>query len=250
MSDQSPEVVLLAVISVAHAERVQCQCHGCGHSVWKQVHMVKAASGAIECWGSTCFAREAGEHYMLRKALYPGVGGLKLTDEEREMLLHNREALIARFKAEQEEAIRREEETRKEQDARNARIRAEQEEAFQKAEEARKEAEARAARIRAEREEAFRREEEARKEAEARQLEAWRRQAEVERKPDDATLTRESGSPERRKAAIDHTPSPYDFAEKTCVLCGRRTREWWTNEGKDGCQCKECYGMGRMLRKR
>ena len=95
---------LAEIVEVDRANRVQCQCNGCGQAVFKRVHLIVWEDGRIECWGSECFKRELG----LGKAvgsLYGSGGGRRLTPEEREMLIHNRERLIAWFKADHQRRL-------------------------------------------------------------------------------------------------------------------------------------------------
>lgn len=101
----TPRWEFLTIISVAHSDRVQCQCKGCGHTIYANIHMVRTPDGDIQCWGSTCFARESGQIAFATAPLYPSLGGRKLTDDERAMLLGNREVLIARFKSEYEASL-------------------------------------------------------------------------------------------------------------------------------------------------
>ena len=50
--------------------------------------------------GSTCFAQRYGSPAALGQAQYGGGGGgRKLTDEERQLLIENTEALLAQFEA-------------------------------------------------------------------------------------------------------------------------------------------------------
>lgn len=111
---------LAAVIAVDPADRVQCQCKGCGQGVYARIHMIVWADGRIECWGSECYARELGsigaEHAA--KAMFPGLAGRRLTADERALLTENREALIASFR----EAMEREAEETKRRELERQRI--------------------------------------------------------------------------------------------------------------------------------
>ena len=103
----SPESLpwhLAAVIEVPFDDRVQCQCKGCGHPVYKQVHLIVWTDGRIECWGQVCYARELGATPQGRtaKPIYDLGGRHKLTQDERELLKGNREQLIARFREERQ----------------------------------------------------------------------------------------------------------------------------------------------------
>lgn len=50
----SPE--LFAIVEVDQADRVVCQAPGCGHSVYKRIHVVRQY-GQTSVYGSDCFAR-------------------------------------------------------------------------------------------------------------------------------------------------------------------------------------------------
>lgn len=107
---------LAAVVEVPFDDRIQCQCKGCGHIVYKRVHLIVWTDRRIECWGQDCYARELGATPQGRtaKPIYDLGGRRKLTPEERELLKANREQLIAGFREEQqrkEQAERERQET-------------------------------------------------------------------------------------------------------------------------------------------
>ena len=89
---------LRAIVAVDALHRVQCQQPGCGHSVYAAIHVVEE-DGHLLVLGSTCFAQRYGSASALGSAQYGGAGGQKLTDEERQLLIQNTEALLARFEA-------------------------------------------------------------------------------------------------------------------------------------------------------
>lgn len=90
---------LLAIVSVEHADRVRCGQPTCGHSVYRRIHVVRE-SGKLLVLGSTCFANRYGTESALGKTRFGGSEGRMLTDEERQLLLNNTEALLARFEEE------------------------------------------------------------------------------------------------------------------------------------------------------
>lgn len=92
---------LLAVVEVDKSERVNCQEPGCGHTVYKAIHVVRDG-GQLLTLGSTCFEKRYGGLTALGTAQYGGVTGKRLTPEERLLLTANTEALLARFEQEQE----------------------------------------------------------------------------------------------------------------------------------------------------
>jgi hypothetical protein len=97
---------LLAIVEVAPEKRVQCGQPGCGHGVWKAIHVVSDA-GEMLVLGSTCFERRYGSALALGAPSYGGGTGRKLTPEERQQLITNTAEFIAGMR---EEARRQEEE--------------------------------------------------------------------------------------------------------------------------------------------
>lgn len=92
---------LLAVIEVSHDDRVRCMAAGCGHSVFKRVHIIRRDS-ALLVYGSTCFAREFHGHEVTASSpRFTSHTGRILSAEERQLLTSNTEQLIARFEAEE-----------------------------------------------------------------------------------------------------------------------------------------------------
>lgn len=92
--------VLLAVVEVPHDERVRCAAEGCGHSVFRRVHLVRV-DGSTKVFGSDCFSRlfeSTPTGHVGPK--YGGGAGRVLTAEERSLLVENTERLIERFEAE------------------------------------------------------------------------------------------------------------------------------------------------------
>jgi len=90
---------LLAIVSVEHADSVRCGQPTCGHSVYRRIHVVRESEKLLVL-GSTCFAKRYGTDGALGMARFGGGEGRMLTDEERQLLLNNTEALIARFEEE------------------------------------------------------------------------------------------------------------------------------------------------------
>lgn len=48
---------LLAVVEVDKANRVICQAEGCGHGVYRRIHVVRHDDGTVGVYGSGCFGR-------------------------------------------------------------------------------------------------------------------------------------------------------------------------------------------------
>ena len=92
---------LLAVVEVDESEKVYCAQPGCHHTVYKAIHVVKEGEQLLVL-GSTCFQKRYGSLKALGKAQHWGGNGKVLTSEERALLAHNTQALLARFEAEEE----------------------------------------------------------------------------------------------------------------------------------------------------
>lgn len=105
---------LVAIVAVDKDARVQCQQPGCGHSVYRRIHIVQDGPELLVL-GSTCFAKRYGSHESLGAARHGGGEGRQLTDEERQLLLSNTAALIARFEAELQDTVQRKQATRADQ---------------------------------------------------------------------------------------------------------------------------------------
>lgn len=99
-----PTARLLAIVEVDHDQRVRCGNPGCGHSVYKAIHVVQEGPELLVL-GSTCFNKRYGVG-ALGAPQYGGGGGRKLNAEERELMLNNTMALLQRF--EEEHAAHRE----------------------------------------------------------------------------------------------------------------------------------------------
>ena len=120
--DQHQNARLRAIVAVDPEQAVRCQHPGCGHRVYAAVHVVQEG-GDFLVLGSTCFAKRYGGATALGPARFGTGAGRSLTEEERQVLLANTAALVARF--EEEERIKQaaeraaEERVRAERDAMN-----------------------------------------------------------------------------------------------------------------------------------
>lgn len=95
---------LLAVVEVSYDDRVRCQAAGCGHPVYRRIHVVQDETG-IHVYGSECFKKLfLGMPVATSMPTYTSADGRKLTDAERQMLVENTERLIQQLQAEHEEA--------------------------------------------------------------------------------------------------------------------------------------------------
>lgn len=93
------EPILRAVVEVDEAQRVRCQAEGCARPVFREIHVVEQ-DGAFHVYGSECCRRLFGWTGADRAASFTNAGGRPLTQEERDLLLENTRALIARFEQE------------------------------------------------------------------------------------------------------------------------------------------------------
>lgn len=90
---------LLAVIEVPRASKVRCAADGCGHSVYKRVHIVRFM-GETRVYGEDCFQHLFGRSLGKAKPKLTSSKGRKLSDEERAVLIANTSALIERWEEE------------------------------------------------------------------------------------------------------------------------------------------------------
>lgn len=104
---------LLSVVEVPFDARIRCQAEGCGHSVYKRIHVVRDGD-TLKVLGSDCFNKLFGRGTRSQPR-YGGSDGRVLTQEERELLLSNTAQLLQRFQNEHEASLeekRRAEQTR------------------------------------------------------------------------------------------------------------------------------------------
>lgn len=97
----------MAVFAVDPARRVRCQCGSCKRTVYAKVHMIWWGERRFECWGRDCYRRELGSaaHGKSTKPIYPSVAGRELTPEERDLIDHNTQDLVDRFRGQFEREI-------------------------------------------------------------------------------------------------------------------------------------------------
>lgn len=96
---------LLAIVEVDPTERVVCQAEGCGHGVYRRIHVVRCDDAKVRVYGSDCFGRLF--HGLIAEARprYGSGDGRALTPEERAMLAANTERLVAQFEEEHQAAL-------------------------------------------------------------------------------------------------------------------------------------------------
>lgn len=96
---------LLAIVEVSKEDRVICQARGCGHSVYKRIHVVRD-NDQLVVLGSDCYSRLY-EHLISVKTPRYGTpsSSRALTQAERQLLVHNTTRLIETFEEEHQQAL-------------------------------------------------------------------------------------------------------------------------------------------------
>jgi hypothetical protein len=110
LTDQPPaaeqaKAYLLAIVEVDKVDRIQCQAEGCGHSVYKRIHVVLTGL-EFEVLGSQCYERLYGQTLSAGVPQYGSGTGRLLTAEERQVLVENTATFIERLEAERIELER------------------------------------------------------------------------------------------------------------------------------------------------
>lgn len=92
---------LLAVVSVDKSQRVRCRAPGCKCTVYAQIYVVETDEGKIQVLGSACYKNLYHKDESInKKPFYTGTSSRQLTEEERNLLDQNTEALIQKFEIE------------------------------------------------------------------------------------------------------------------------------------------------------
>ena len=99
ISAPEPESHLLSIVEVSHANRIRCQADGCGHSVFKRIHVV-LDNGKFHVLGSQCFATLYGGLGTVAAPYYGGGASRPLTDDERALLVENTARFIEQLENE------------------------------------------------------------------------------------------------------------------------------------------------------
>lgn len=91
---------LLTVVEVPKENRVLCGAEGCGHTVYRRIHVVQDGA-ALKVLGSDCFKRLYGHlDTGASTPRYGGSEGRQLTDAERAMLVDKTQCFIDQLEAE------------------------------------------------------------------------------------------------------------------------------------------------------
>lgn len=106
MTAEPSGTYLITVLEVPKENRVLCQAEGCGHAVYKRIHVVHD-HGAIKVVGSECFKQlYAGLPPAAAAPRFGSSEGRMLSAEEREALINNTRALVAMLEIEHDDAER------------------------------------------------------------------------------------------------------------------------------------------------
>lgn len=93
------DVFLVAIVEVEKADRIVCQAAGCGHGVYRRIHIL-LVDGAFILLGSDCFQRLYGSAKRVHTPYYHWSEGRRLTEEERQRLMQNTAEFIEQLEAE------------------------------------------------------------------------------------------------------------------------------------------------------
>ena len=96
---------LLEIVEVDPADRVVCQAEGCGHGVYRRIHVVRCEDSKVRVYGSDCFGRLFHGLIADARPRYGTGDGRHLTDEERALLVSNTERLVAQFEVEHQVVV-------------------------------------------------------------------------------------------------------------------------------------------------
>ncbi len=94
-----PDIFLVAIVEVDKADRIICQAQGCGHGVYRRIHVV-LVDKQFTLLGCDCFQRLYGVGKKAYTPYYHWSDGRRLTDEERLQLVENTTEFIEQLEAE------------------------------------------------------------------------------------------------------------------------------------------------------
>lgn len=86
----------LAVIEIPKSERIRCQAEGCGHSVYKKVHVIKQ-NNVISVYGSECAKKIFGTWLKRQTPSFTSTTGVKLSESDVQLLRINTERLLKKL---------------------------------------------------------------------------------------------------------------------------------------------------------
>ena len=88
----------LAVIEIPKSKRILCQAEGCGHSVYKRVHIIKKKN-VTGVYGSECAKKIFGTWLKSETPSLTSISGVKLSDSDLDLLRENTEKLLEKLRA-------------------------------------------------------------------------------------------------------------------------------------------------------
>jgi hypothetical protein len=95
------ELEFVAIVEVPEHKKIVCQAEGCGHSVFRRVHVIKQGSD-IGVFGSTCAAKMFGQLLKNSRPTIHMSEGINLSEPDVELLEQNTRELIAKLQRELE----------------------------------------------------------------------------------------------------------------------------------------------------
>lgn len=95
---------LMAVVEVNQQDRILCQREGCGHSVYKRIHIV-FDNGSFAILGSECFQKLYGDGGSDIEPHYGSSTGQVLSDDERQALIDNTARFIDMLEAQRIQTV-------------------------------------------------------------------------------------------------------------------------------------------------
>ncbi len=94
----------LAVIGIPKSKRVLCQAVGCGHSVYKRVHVFRLG-GNISIYGSECAKKILGAQENEHTPRYTSATGINLSELDAQMLKDNTGKLLEKLRIKYSESL-------------------------------------------------------------------------------------------------------------------------------------------------
>ncbi len=97
------QVSLVAIVEVEKSDRIVCQAPGCGHGVYRRIHIL-LIDGVFTLLGSACFKKHQSSWNMESEyPLYHWGEGRRLTAEERARLIQNTTDFIEQLETERQQ---------------------------------------------------------------------------------------------------------------------------------------------------
>lgn len=91
---------LLTIVRVDEEHKLVCQAPGCGRGIYAAVHVIRDETGAVHVVGSDCYLKLMGHEKATEEGpAFGGWDGRRLTEEERNAMLADTAAFVARMEA-------------------------------------------------------------------------------------------------------------------------------------------------------